>query len=706
MISRWTRVRVALCGFVLLGLCALVGRRALELQVEQAEELKGRAEDQYLQQIELRPQRGRILDRHEHELASTAQFDSVSCNPRQLLAIDGGVKRLAQALGMDARALRRSLEGKRFFAWVKHTVPAEESARVKALGLPGVELRKEFKRVYPGGALGATVIGHANMDGRGIEGAELAFDERLRGSRSQTQGIRDGKGRALLLDGLGDPTLTAGKDVVLSLDRYLMYVTEQALADVVDKWKAKGGTSVMMDPNTGEILAMASVPTYDANDPGDAITRGARNRAITDMYEPGSTMKTITFAAAFDAGKLRTTDMFDCQMGNMQVGKYHVHDAHPMGILTAAEVFQHSSNIGTIKIARRIGKDALAEALGRFGFGRRTGLPLVGEQSGALRPVPKWGDIGFANIAFGQGLAVTALQITTAFAAIASGGIYHPPRLALRAVRSDGTVEELGPGPNERPEERIISAKAAATMLQIMPLVTQKGGSAPEAAIDGYLVGGKTGTAQKVSNGHYDKEKWISSFVGIVPADNPRVVIAVVIDEPRSDQAGHHYGGKVAGPVFKDIAEATMKYLSVPRSQAVAAKDKDGDKASGKPDAAAKPAAKHAVEAEPAVGFVEGPVSDQPAWEALEGLEGAGEVAVLGEDAGEEGTPGEAEEARPELVTLPSFTGLTVGQAIRVARRVGIEITPDGSGVAITQSPAPGPVPRGALCRVSFRPRG
>jgi cell division protein FtsI (penicillin-binding protein 3) len=697
MISRWTRVRLVIWGVVFVALALRVGRRAYELQVEKRDELKEMAEGQYLKEIELPPQRGRILDRNAEELASTAEFDSVTCNPRLLLGVPDGPERLAGALAMEPVALRRSLEKmhRRFFAYVRRTVGPAESAAVQALALPGVELRKEPKRVYPGNELGATVIGTANVDGRGTEGVEYTFDEQLRGTGTQMQGLRDGRGRQLLLDGLVDRTSTAGKDVVLALDKYLMYVTEKALADGLAATKAKGATSVMMDPSTGEILAMASLPSYDPASPGEAAAKGfTKNRAITDIYEPGSTAKTFTMAATLETGKLSLGELVDCQLGRpLMIGKAAIHDSHPAGVLTAAQVFQQSSNIGTVKIARKyLTKQALYDALARFGFGKATGVGLKGEVRGLLHPVTKWGEVHFANIAFGQGLAVTPLQMTTAYAAIANGGIYKPPRLALRLVHGNGKVEPLPPPANARPEQRVLSEKTARTMLSIMRGVTEdQHGTARQAALDGYAVAGKTGTAQKVVKGKYGA--FIPSFIGIVPADKPRLVITVVIDEPE----GEHRGGAVAAPVFKQIAEAALRYLSVPRDPTIVAR-----KPRGAPEAqGARPREAEAALPAPAPEVSEGPGSDQPLWEGPEELDASPAAAAEPEAGG-----GEGAEAAEELVSVPSFVGMSMGQAIRAARQAGVELAPEGSGVAVAQNPAPGPVPRGALCRVSFRPGG
>ena len=548
--------------------------------------------------------------------------------------------------------------------------------------------------MYPNGELASTVIGHAGLDGRGLEGVELQYDEALRGTGMEVTGMRDRLGRDLLMEGTVDASASAGKDLVLTLDKYLTYLTERALEEAVSKHGAKAATSVMLDPHTGEILAMASVPGYNPNSPSDGAERGARNRAITDAYEPGSIMKTVTFSAAFDAGKLKPEDRFDCQLGQLQVGKYHIRDDHPKGVLTAAEVYKYSSNIGTVKIARRIGKETLARAIDRLGFGRPTGVGLPGERRGTVRPVSRWGEIELATQAFGQGLTVTPLQMASAYAAIASGGIYHPPKLAVRFVTADGHSEPVPRPADARPEARVLSESTARTMLTIMQGVTEDG-TAKLAAIPGYPVAGKTGTAQKVSNGRYDPSKYLAAFVGIVPADNPRVVIAVMIDEPH----GVHYGGLVAAPVFKEIAEATLRYLGVPPSTSVVA-------------STARPAKQGGTK----IGTVR---RDEADTSEVEGLGVDQPVASVGEAQDEDGPEVASSEEQAELAmdgpptaernldaAIPDFVGMTLGQAVRAARRAGVELVPEGSGIAATQTPGPGPGVRGIPCRVSFRSGG
>jgi cell division protein FtsI (penicillin-binding protein 3) len=697
--GRWMRTRIVACGVVFGGLFVAVARRAVDLQVRQADHLRAMAEEQYLREIELPPRRGRILDRNGAELASTADVDSIYCNPRRLPDAHVAAHRLAQALGMDRRELEKKLTQRRFFAWVKRKVTPDEVAAVKALDLPGMAFTHEPRRFYPNRTLAATVMGHAGSDGDGLDGVELALDRRLRGSTSSVQGIRDALGRDLAVEGTSDAPTGVGSDVVLTIDRYLTFITERAIADGAARHHAKGVVSIVMDPQSGEILAMASEPTYNPNDPTGAALAGARNRAITDTYEPGSTMKTFTIASALDAGVVTPEDRFDCMMGRMMVGKYSIHDTHPHGVLTVAEVFRFSSNIGATKIARRLGREAFADALERFGFGRPTGIGLPGERAGVVRPVEKWGDIGFANVAFGQGIAVTPLQMVAGLSAIAAGGLYHQPRIVARVVQADGVAEP----PPQAAERRVMSEPAARAMLRIMRGVTEAGGTARQAAIDGYAVAGKTGTAQKVSNGHYDPDKWVSSFIGVVPADDPRLAVIVAVDEPQ----GGHLGGAVAAPIFKEIAEQALRYLHVPPAPHAVAPAAAGGRSREAWRRARAVAAPAVAAAEGDDGGADLPATDLPVEAGV--VDALGDDPALAEEwdqvAGTEGGRRTGPAAVPVLV--PNFAGMSVGQAIRAARKSGVELAFDdttgaATGVAIRQKPAPGPAARGVLCRVAF----
>ncbi|HET6151181.1 MAG TPA: penicillin-binding transpeptidase domain-containing protein [Polyangia bacterium] len=703
--GHWTRVRLVACGVVFGALFLAIGKRAFNLQIRDGERLKVMAEEQYLREIELPPRRGRILDRNGAELASTADVDSVYCNPRRFTDVHDAARRLARALGLEPRELEKRLAQRRYFAWIKRKVTPDEVAAVRALALPGVAFTREPRRFYPNRTLAATVMGQSGADGQGLDGVELAYDPYLRGSPSSVQGVRDALGRELFVDTAAEATGGAGSDVVLTLDRYLTFITERAIAEAAARHRARSVVAVMLDPQTGEILAMASVPSFNPNDPTSAVEGATRNRAITDTFEPGSTMKTFTIASALDAGVVRPDDRFDCMMGRMMVGKYTIHDTHPRGILTVAEVFKFSSNIGATKIARRLGRDRLAEALERYGFGKPTAVGLPGERGGVVRPVGKWGDIGFANISFGHGIAVTPLQIVAAVAAIAAGGTYHQPRIISRVVSPDGGVEVPAASPGQW---RVMSEATARTMVTIMRGVTETGGTARQAAVDGYPVAGKTGTAQKAVNGHYDPDKYIASFVGFAPAQDPRIALIVVMDEPQ----GAHLGGAVAAPVFKEIAEQALRYLHVPPvgSLVASAASAGAKKTSTSTPAPASPSPSAPDEDD-------APANDLPPTEAPVAYAGEPDEAIavnatpedLGrawdEVAGTEGAP--ADEAAAGKVVVPSFAGMSMAEAIRAARRSGVELAFDesagnASGIAIRQRPAPGPVPRGTLCRVAF----
>jgi cell division protein FtsI (penicillin-binding protein 3) len=698
--TRWTRVRLIACGVAFGALFAAVGKRAVNLQIFQGERLKVMAEEQYLREIELPPRRGRILDRNGAELASTADVDSIYCNPRRFADSRDAARQLARVLGLDARDLEKRLAQRRYFAWIKRKVTPDEVAAVRALELPGVAFTREPRRFYPNRGLAATVIGTAGSDGRGLDGVELAFDPYLRGSGASVQGVRDALGRELFVESAADAGSAAGSDVVLTLDRYLTFITERAIADAAARHHAKAVVAVMMDPQTGEVLAMASVPSFNPNDATGAVEAGARDRAITDTFEPGSTMKTFTIAAALDAGVVRPEDRFDCLMGRMMVGKYTIHDTHPHGVLTVAEVFKFSSNIGATKIARRLGRERLAEALDRYGFGHSTDIGLPGERTGVVRPVEKWGDIGFANISFGHGIAVTALQVISGVSAIAAGGVHHQPRIVSRIVSPEGAVE----APPVEEERRVMSEATAHAMVGIMRGVTEVGGTARQAAIDGYPVAGKTGTAQKAIGGHYDPEKYVASFVGFAPAQNPRIALIVMMDEPQ----GGHLGGAVAAPVFKEIAEQALRYLHVPPVGPTVASATSGNAASTAL-AARKVAAPPVAAASVASDDDDGPAADLPPTD----VPVAGDDDAVADDsarewdevAGAEGAPSDG--AAAAKVNLPSFAGMTIAEAIRVARRSGVELAFDesrgaASGVAIQQRPGPGVVRRGTLCRVAF----
>ncbi len=649
--GKWVKGRILVCGLVAFGVLGLHVRRAHFLQVESGEHFRELAEEQYLRQTELPPRRGAIHDRNGSELATSADVDSVYCNPRLVPA--GAASRLAPALGMPLREVEEKLRSRRFFAWLKRRVPKAEAERVGKLEIAGVVITKEPRRYYPNAELAGPLLGFTDSDGNGIEGIEKVLDATLAGERREMSGMRDALGRDLVTEAVPDVEETSGQSVSLTIDRFVQFTAERVLKATVEKFRAQAGTAILLDVRTGEVLASATYPTYDPNKPGElgagapgAPKVPARNRAVTDGYEPGSTVKTFTIAAALDAGVVKPTDPWNTTGGVMKIGKYTIHDSHAHGILSTAEVLKVSSNIGAAKIGKRLGAEGLYDALRAFGFGQRTGIEMPGEQAGRLRKTESWGDIGLATVAFGQGLTATPLQIANAYATIANGGVWHAPRI----VR----------GSKAPAERRAIDVETADVVRRMLESVTDEGGTAATLRTSLYKIAGKTGTAQKVDPGtrRYSASKYISSFAGFAPAHAPRIAMVVAIDEP----VGQHFGSVVAAPAFQQIAEETLRYLGVAPADTARAD------AVAKHDAAPVRASARKAKA-PAV---------EPAPEL------------------------DSTEIEADADAVPDFTGMTMVEALAAGRRVGVALEIEGTGRAVSQSLEPGTGSRGGSCRISF----
>jgi len=554
---------VGFLAVLLLAGAGAVIRRAWELSVERGDTLREMAEEQYLRDIRLSPKRGTIFDRHGAELAVSVEVDSVWANPRELRAegIDpaSAAARLATVLPIDQERITTRLSSDRYFVWIERRVTPQQAEAVRSLEVPGVHMDQEARRYYPNRELASHILGFANIDGEGIEGLELSYEERLRGSVRAVPAIRDRRGRVVFSEQLLDDRGTQGDDVYLTIDKTIQHLAERELELAVRTYEARAGSVVVMDPHTGELLAIANYPTFNPNQPGRSSAARRRNRAVTDRFEPGSTVKPFTVAGALAAGTVRSDQLIDCEGGAMQVAEYTIHDSHPMGELTPAQILAYSSNIGTAKIGASMGRRGLFRTFRRFGFGEQTGLPLPGETGGILRHYRRWYEMDAATIAFGQGVSVTNVQMASAMSVIANGGTLMQPVLVRRVADGRGEVlEETLPSTRRR----VVPRDTARLVGDMLTAVTGPNGTGVEAAIDGYLVAGKTGTAQKADYvaGGYADDRWIASFVGFVPAEDPRLVISVVIDEP----VIVHYGGQVAGPVFRRVGEAALRHLGVP----------------------------------------------------------------------------------------------------------------------------------------------
>lgn len=532
--------------------------RAWHLQVFQNEAFRDDAEGNHLTTITLRAPRGAIYDRDGRELALTAMVPSVYAVPRAMTQPTEAARRLAALLDTDEAILRRRLSSGKAFVWLQRRISPTVARQVEALGIEGVALRDEPRRFYPNRSLAGPILGFAGIDGEGLEGVERDFDRYLKGHEFVVDAIRDSSGRKAMPGGSLPMEQLSGHALTLSIDARIQQVAESTLHAQVAEVKAKGGVVVVLDPRTGDILALAQTPVFDPNLFQQAEPADWRNRVITDVLEPGSTIKPLLIAAALDLGKVRPDTMWDGFYGKLKVGRKIVRDVHGAKEMTTLEIIQHSSNVGAVQVGQRIGKDAYYSYLKAFGFGEPTGLGLRGEQDGTLRPASKWGLIHLATHSYGYGLSVTPLQMARAMSAVANKGVLMSPRLALRVTDAKGEVIEDFPA---RIQRRVISEKAARDTTEGLFMVTQKGGTGRRARVAGYKVAGKTGTAHKVDRlaRGYSHDKVTGSFVGFVPADDPRLVIYVAIDEPQTA----HYGGVVAAPVFAKIAREALPYMGV-----------------------------------------------------------------------------------------------------------------------------------------------
>jgi cell division protein FtsI (penicillin-binding protein 3) len=560
-VGKWMRVRVSLVGFAFVaGLCGLFAR-AVNLQIHQRHRLQGMAQDQYLRDLEIPARRGDIFDRRGTPLAQSVDVDSIWVDPSMIENTKETSKKVSAILGIDQKELFERFGRGRRFAWVKRQVTQTEVEKVKALNQPGFGFAKEPRRFYPQRELAAHIIGLVGTDARGLDGLELAFEDELSGDTARRSSVRDAKGRKVLTNGVEDPLSRQGAALTLTIDRQLQYATEKALLKAVEEAKAVAGMAVVLDPKTGEILALANAPRFNPNAPQGSSAQSFRNRSVTDAFEPGSTFKAFVIARALDDKAITEQTTFNCENGRYAIGRNVVHDTHPHGMLDARGILQVSSNICAAKVGQKLGRETLVDTWQRFGFGERAGLGLPGEAKGVV-PFPR-AEIALATQSFGQGLTASPLQIAAAFAALGNKGVLMKPYVVSKVVDADGLVLIENKPTVVR---RVVSAKAAASVVSMLEAVVEKGGTAPKARMDAYRVAGKTGTAQKadpVARGYSDK--YLASFVGMVPAEDPRAVIAVFIDEPRTDI----YGGPLAGPAFKEIAEFAMPHLAVPPSRVV-----------------------------------------------------------------------------------------------------------------------------------------
>src|SRR5271157_5220136 len=663
--------------------------------------------------IPVEPRRGNILDRYGHPLAMSIDVDSVFAVPSEVHDPESTAAILGKVLNLDPQEIVARIESSRNFAYIARKVDAETGDRVRELNLRGIYFRKEPKRFYPDRELAAQVLGYVGMDDEGLGGLERLFDDDLRGIPGQELISIDARRKWFSrVERPPDP----GQNLVLTIDQTIQYIAERELARGMEDTKAIAGTVIVQNPRTGEILALANRPTFNPNVFNSVPQESLKNRAISDVYEPGSVFKIVTYSAAIDQHVVTPDDKVDCQHGSINVFGMQIHDHESLGVVTIAEALAHSSDVAAIKVGMRLGDERLFHYLRDYGFGAQTGIELPGETRGLTKPVNRWSKVSIGAISMGQEVGVSPIQVISMISTIANDGVYTPPRIVAGELPPDGTPKPVVFHPAQ--QHRVVTPMTAAQMKKMMEGVVLFG-TARRAILNGYSSAGKTGTAQKVdpATGGYSKTKYVASFIGFSPVNNPAVTIAVILDSP----IGLHQGGQVSAPVFKRIAEQVLEYMHVPhdadvKRQTLRASAKDADEtdessdrlgpglqmadagaaSNGKPQPNAPPTASApsnpdagGAAAQPAqspAGADLAPVAAQPTQAELAAA--AKGTVVLDVDSG---------------VVVPSFLGKPLRSAVESAQQSGLEINAIGSGVARQQWPAPGShLPSGQRITVRF----
>ena len=569
---------LALCSVALLA-------RALDLQVVDNEFYQRQGAARFLREIPIATSRGMITDRNGEPLAISSPVESIWGNPQELLKSPVRLPKLAAALGipLDELSRRLSQRADKEFMYLKRRINPDEARRILSLEIPGVASQREYRRFYPQGEAMAHVLGFTNIDDRGQEGLELAFDEWLRGTPGAKRVIRDRRGRTVENVDLVRAA-QPGRDLTLSIDRRIQYLAHRELRTTLNQFGASSGSAVVLDVATGEVLAMVNLPTFNPNAVGTSQRDAHRNRAVTDLFEPGSTMKPLTVAAGLEAGVITPASLFNTSPGSIANGRYRTTDTHNYGVLDTTGVIRKSSNVGAALISRRLSNQQFYDFVSRFGYGHRTGSGFPGESSGVFPAPDRWDGTSKQTMSYGYALSVTPLQIAAAYAALGNGGKLTPPSF-IKGQHAKS--------------RQVLDPAISNEVLHMMQTVTEPGGTATQAAILGYHVAGKTGTSRKASAGGYSR-RYIGYFAGLVPVENPRFSMVVMVNDP--DPSKGYVGGTVSAPVFRNVMEGALRMMDVAPDDldawlaAQAAAEAKRQKASGRaatatPQASAAPAA-------------------------------------------------------------------------------------------------------------------
>jgi cell division protein FtsI (penicillin-binding protein 3) len=528
-----------------------IGARLYFLQVVESRDYIKKAKSQQQVSIKITPRRGDILDRNGNALAVSVSVDSVFANPFEMKDPQKTARILSQLTGVPYDVLLKKFDPEETFVWVKRKISAAERSAIEQAHLPGVEFQKEFRRFYPHREMASHLIGYVDIDERGQSGLESRYNLQVRGQDGRIRMLRDAKGKSFQRE---EQVPQAGANLTTTIDTNIQFIVEKELRDTFEKTHAAAVSIVVLDPRSGAILAMANAPTFNPNEASDFDASTWINHSVSLTYEPGSTFKMVAVAAALEEGLITPDDIFDCQNGAIHLGSRTIKDHDPFGLLSVREIIQHSSNVGTIKIAQKVGEELFSEYIRKMGFGKRTGVDLPAEVNGRVAPLKDWGSTSYASIAIGQEVSVTPLQITSFLAAVANGGILYKPYVVQKVQDPLGRIVDIKPSGH-----RILPEMVAQQIQEMLEGVVEEG-TAKGSKLEGYRAAGKTGTAQKAEKGKgYSGGKFVSSFVGFAPASNPQLAIAVIVDEPK----GQHYGAQVAAPAFKRIAEQVLSTRSV-----------------------------------------------------------------------------------------------------------------------------------------------
>jgi cell division protein FtsI (penicillin-binding protein 3) len=609
--------------------------------------------------------RGVIYDRHMAELAISMTVNAVVAEPKRIENIPEAARQLAPILGLDPEELLERMmdPARQSFMYIQHRIDPRAEKAIEALGIDGVDFMEESMRVYPNRELACQTLGFVNMNGDGGAGIELQYDRELKGTKGVYSFDIDARRRPFRLKVEKPPA--EGHSLVLSLDKSIQFIADRELKAAVQTHQAKSGIAIVMESDTGRILALSNYPQFNCNTYNKVNADYWRNRAVSDMFEPGSTFKVVVATAALEAGLVRTNEIIDCQMGAITIGNHVFHDHKGYGLLSFSQILELSSNVGAAKLGLRLGQKGLYEALRNFGFGSRSGIDLPGEIVGLVRDWRTWSGLSIGAISFGQEVGVTSIQILTAINAIANGGYRVRPSVVDRIIDENGDLVFA-----RVPERiRLMSPRTAEAVADAFEGVVLRG-TGKRAALEGYRAAGKTGTAQKIVGGRYSDSKYVSSFIGFAPLPQPKITILVQIDEPR----GSHYGGDVSAPCFQKIAQEALLLLQIPADPSLPIPKIAPLMA----DAGSEDYLPNATPVQP-IAMPETAQADEDSKETIT-------IEVGG-----------------DLIVIPDFRGLAKRKVLDRCVDLGIRLQANGSGVAVNQWPLPGArIPQGSTCSVTF----